>query len=552
MSQIAAALAPTVLPSVAGAFVQADAATAQGANFAELLAQFRGALLTQLVDGRAAPDAAATTALQTVAATGGQTLQPDVVQGTPPATPLNPLDILALPPSKPRTDPDAISEGGAAILPPNLALLEFVFPAAQARPLPESAAAAPKLDIVDVAALGLRAPSLPEQSVATVDAPIAHPATQTAQPAQVTPPATSAQPESAVPQTKPTPAAPYKASDTALEHAAGRSAVFPPDAANFDLRGLRGSLLPEQAAPAVDTPPAQPQPQAAQLTPPPSTQSTAPAVHEHPAPATTNYNTSDTAAELAAPVALLTAVPNLKPANAPQAPNSAKLAAQTNRSDRAPADATVQPQALTPNTNATFEATPAPEFKADPSRAASAAPVNKDGPAANASAQPLAVAPAPVLPTLIDAQAVNTVATAAPQAGVPLDALAVHIARKVQEGSSQFELRLHPMELGRLDISLTVAEDGRVQAVLRAERPETLDMLQRDARVLEQQLRQAGLEVGSNALSFSLSSGNGQRQSPFMGWPAFADAQNVAGAAKEEAASIYTAVRARDGVDIRV
>jgi flagellar hook-length control protein FliK len=136
---------------------------------------------------------------------------------------------------------------------------------------------------------------------------------------------------------------------------------------------------------------------------------------------------------------------------------------------------------------------------------------------------------------------------------VPLEALAVRIARRFEAGLSQFEISLHPADLGKVDISLSVGDDGHVHAMMRAERPETLDLLQRDARSLEQQLRQAGLEVGSNALSFSLSGGNGQqRQAPFAGWPAFADAQDAAGAAKQDAAKAYIAVRNPDGRDIRV
>jgi flagellar hook-length control protein FliK len=196
---------------------------------------------------------------------------------------------------------------------------------------------------------------------------------------------------------------------------------------------------------------------------------------------------------------------------------------------------------------------PQGEVPSAPSNGDAATPAlpNRTDAAAPSSIQPFAAAPAPVLPTLIDAQTMSATVAAAPQTAVPLDTLAVHIARKFEGGSSQFDIRLHPAELGRLDISLTVAEDGRVQAVLRAERAETLDILQRDARVLEQQLRQAGLEVGSNALSFSLSSGNGQRQAPFVGWPAFAEAQD-AGAVEQDAASTYFAVAKRDGVDIRV
>ena len=157
-----------------------------------------------------------------------------------------------------------------------------------------------------------------------------------------------------------------------------------------------------------------------------------------------------------------------------------------------------------------------------------------------------------MLPAIIAAQQMNTALIATPQSGVPLDALAVNIARKFEQGSSEFEISLHPVGLGKLDITLTVAEDGRVQAALRAERPETLELLQRDSRSLEQQLRNAGLDVGSNALSFSLSNGQSQRQTPNPAWPGFADAGDAAVAAQDLAVSNYVAVRVRGGIDIRV
>lgn len=173
----------------------------------------------------------------------------------------------------------------------------------------------------------------------------------------------------------------------------------------------------------------------------------------------------------------------------------------------------------------------------------------------NAAQQPVAtpVVATTVAPTtIVEAQQLGAQVSAQAQANVSVDTLAVHIARKFEAGSNEFSIRLHPAELGQLDISLSMADDGHVQAVLRAERPETLDMLQKDARVLEQQLRQAGLEVGSNALSFSLSGGGSERQAPFKGWPGYADAGDAAGNAKQDAASTYIAVRTRDGIDIRV
>jgi flagellar hook-length control protein FliK len=143
-------------------------------------------------------------------------------------------------------------------------------------------------------------------------------------------------------------------------------------------------------------------------------------------------------------------------------------------------------------------------------------------------------------------------AASSPQVPVPLDALAVSIARKFESGSSQFEISLHPAYLGKLDISLSVANDGRVHAVLRAEKPETLDMLQRDARTLETQLRQAGLDVGSNSLSFQLSSGNGQRQSGLAAPQASGFSLKEQPVATEQQVSNYIAVRSRDGLDIRI
>lgn len=254
-----------------------------------------------------------------------------------------------------------------------------------------------------------------------------------------------------------------------------------------------------------------------------------------------------------------------QPQQPSQAQSTTTIADTGKRKDQATAAAATT---QAPNTSATEKSpeTPTPatgsaQTNATPKPATNTAtPVqpNADGTAQTASsnhaATPTVTAtPAPVFPTLIDAQQMSVTVSAAPQAAVPLEALAVQIARKFEAGISQFEISLHPAELGQLDISLSVADDGHIQAVLRAERPETLELLQRDARSLEQQLRQAGLEVGSNALSFSLSGGNGQqRHAPFAGWPAFAEAQDAAGAAKQDAAKAYIAVRNPDGIDIRV
>ncbi len=96
------------------------------------------------------------------------------------------------------------------------------------------------------------------------------------------------------------------------------------------------------------------------------------------------------------------------------------------------------------------------------------------------------------------------------QAVVPPTDLAMHIAKHVQNGDSHFEIRIDPPELGRIEVKMTVNHEGRIQAVLMAERPETLDMMQRDQRQLEQALRDMGVDVDSGSLDFSLRDGNGQ------------------------------------------
>lgn len=108
---------------------------------------------------------------------------------------------------------------------------------------------------------------------------------------------------------------------------------------------------------------------------------------------------------------------------------------------------------------------------------------------------------------------------------VPNNAIAMQIAKHVAKGVSTFEIRLDPPEMGRIDVKLELAQDGRVNAHLAVEKPETLDLLQRDAKALEQALRDAGLDANADTLNFSLQNGGSGN----------ADADPDAGAASAEA-----------------
>jgi flagellar hook-length control protein FliK len=84
-----------------------------------------------------------------------------------------------------------------------------------------------------------------------------------------------------------------------------------------------------------------------------------------------------------------------------------------------------------------------------------------------------------------------------------MESLALHIAARSARGDSRFTIRLDPPELGRIEVNLSMNSHGHAQAVLAVEKPQTLDLLLRDAHGLERALKDAGLELGSN-LSFSL------------------------------------------------
>jgi flagellar hook-length control protein FliK len=85
-----------------------------------------------------------------------------------------------------------------------------------------------------------------------------------------------------------------------------------------------------------------------------------------------------------------------------------------------------------------------------------------------------------------------------------LPALAVEIAARSQSGARQFDIRLDPPELGRVDVRLSIDATGKASAHLSADQPHTLTLLQNDAPALTRALREAGLDVSQNGLNFSL------------------------------------------------
>lgn len=83
------------------------------------------------------------------------------------------------------------------------------------------------------------------------------------------------------------------------------------------------------------------------------------------------------------------------------------------------------------------------------------------------------------------------------------DQVHVLVRKAFGEGAERITIQLRPASLGRIDVRIDIARDGKVTAHVLADRVETLDMMARDARALEQALKDAGLQADRDSLNFS-------------------------------------------------
>lgn len=156
--------------------------------------------------------------------------------------------------------------------------------------------------------------------------------------------------------------------------------------------------------------------------------------------------------------------------------------------------------------------------------------------------------------------ATATASTSTPIKPAPLphpatEQVAVHIAKASAEGVDKINVKLKPAALGNVEVQIDLASDGRVQVVVSADRADTLDLLQRDARGLERALTDAGLQTDQQSFSFNLRDQNtpngngGGDAADRMGWHGGAEGADEA----LPAVGGYLNARAAvGGVDIRV
>jgi flagellar hook-length control protein FliK len=94
-------------------------------------------------------------------------------------------------------------------------------------------------------------------------------------------------------------------------------------------------------------------------------------------------------------------------------------------------------------------------------------------------------------------------ATVSQQAGELAQQVTVAIRKGTTEGTNQMHIKLNPVELGGIDIRMEVDADHHVRAILTIEKPETYDLLHKDAQHLQKLLEESGLKLAdANAIQY--------------------------------------------------
>jgi flagellar hook-length control protein FliK len=133
----------------------------------------------------------------------------------------------------------------------------------------------------------------------------------------------------------------------------------------------------------------------------------------------------------------------------------------------------------------------------------------------------------------------------------PADQVSLRLIHGISEGRRAIQVQLHPAELGSIDIKMHWQGD-RLTAQFVVDRPETLDLLQRDARALERALGGAGIDLSDSGLSFSLRDQGTWQQEGRVPSATTADASSL-GEPQEIAADEPLGQIVRDGIiSIRV
>ena len=119
----------------------------------------------------------------------------------------------------------------------------------------------------------------------------------------------------------------------------------------------------------------------------------------------------------------------------------------------------------------------------------------------------------------------------------PADQVQVAIRSAAQDGIDKITIQLEPADLGRVEVRLHMAQDGRTHIQVTADKASTLDLLSRDAHGLERSLAESGIKADAGSMQFNL-----RQQPQFVNADAGGDSRHSSSRTSEEPAAEEAAV----------
>ncbi len=116
-----------------------------------------------------------------------------------------------------------------------------------------------------------------------------------------------------------------------------------------------------------------------------------------------------------------------------------------------------------------------------------------------------------------------------------VEQIKVNITKSAVKGIDTIDIQLKPEDLGKVQIKMHIAKDGKIQAEIIASRAETADLLQKDASSLSKAFNDAGYDTDAKSFSFRQENqANGQEKDnaellKFIGDTLEQEAENIAG-----------------------
>ncbi|MDR1026035.1 MAG: flagellar hook-length control protein FliK [Lactobacillus sp.] len=85
-----------------------------------------------------------------------------------------------------------------------------------------------------------------------------------------------------------------------------------------------------------------------------------------------------------------------------------------------------------------------------------------------------------------------------------IEQVKINITKQAVKGIDKIDIQLKPESLGKVDVKLHIAKDGKIQAHITASNSDALEALQKDSSVLQKALNDSGFNTEEGSLSFSL------------------------------------------------